>query len=162
MHWRAYGKYNGKGTVFAMKIINKHNFWGVVCTIYAMLSLGKILLEAVFQNVFGNDQKNLLTMFFLSLAATFVLSQYYRFQKYPLLLCIAVQYMLLIACVMLITWISGRFEPLHEDAYRDMFLSFTIPYAIGVVVYYMSVFYEIKRANQDLKKIKENNGHDEK
>lgn len=67
MHWRAYGKYNGKGTVFAMKIINKHNFWGVVCTIYAMLSLGKILLEAVFQNVFGNDQKNLLTMFFYHL-----------------------------------------------------------------------------------------------
>lgn len=144
-----------------MKIIDKHNFLTIVCVIYTMLSLGKIVLEAIVQETFGNYQENLLMMFFLSLAATFVLSQYYRFQEYPLLLCIAVQYVVLIVLVMLITWVSGKFHPLHEDAYKDMFLSFTVPYAIGVVIYYISLFHEIKRANQSLKKIKESGGHDE-
>lgn len=144
-----------------MKIIDKHNFFSVVCAIYTILSLGKIVLEAIVQDIFGNYQENLLIMFSLSLAATFVLSQYYRFQEYPLVLCIVLQYAVLIVLVMFITWISGKFHPLHEDAYKDMFLSFTVPYAIGVVVYYVSIFYEIKRANQQLKKIKENNAHEE-
>lgn len=138
-----------------MKIIDRHNFFGIVCSIYTILSLSKIILEAIVQGVFGNYQENLLLMFFLSLAATFVLSQYYRFQEYPLLLCIAVQYVALIALVMLITWISGQFHPLHEDAYKDMFWSFTVPYVVGVIIYYISLFHEIKRANQSLKKIKE-------
>ena len=93
-------------------------------------------------------------MFGLSLLATFVLSQYYRFQKYPLLVVILGQYILLIGIVMLITWIGGWFNELSEYAYRDMFLSFTIPYIIGVIIYYMAVFHEIKSANRTLKEIK--------
>lgn len=145
-----------------MKIIDKHNFFGVVCVIYTILSLGKIVLEAIVQDTFGDYQENLLVMFFLSLAATFVLSQYYRFQEYPLVLCIVLQYVVLIVLVMFITWISGKFQPLHEDAYKDMFLSFTVPYAVGVVLYYVSVFHEIKRANKQLKKIREDNDYEEK
>lgn len=143
-----------------MKIIDRHNFFGTVCVIYTMLSLGKIIFEAAVQNVFGNYQENLLVMFFLSLAAVFVLSQYYRFQQYPLLLCIVVQYAVLIVLVMLITWIAGQFHPLHKNACRDIFRSFTVPYAIGVVIYYISLFREVRRANQCLKKIKESGVHE--
>ncbi len=138
-----------------MKIINRQNFWSVVCIVFTLLLLGKILLEFIVQEVFGNYQENILIMFGLSLLATFVLSQYYRFQKYPLLVVILGQYILLIGIVMLITWIGGWFYELHKDAYRDMFLSFTIPYAIGVIIYYAAVFHEIKGANQALKEIKE-------
>ena len=138
-----------------MKIINRQNFWSVVCIVFTLLLLGKILLEFIVQGVFGNYQENILIMFGLSLLATFVLSQYYRFQKYPLLVVILGQYILLIGVVMLITWIGGWFYELHKDAYRDMFLSFTIPYAIGVIIYYAVVFHEINAANQVLKEIKE-------
>lgn len=138
-----------------MKIINRQNFWSVVCIVFTLLLLGKILLEFIVQGVFGNYQENILIMFGLSFLATFVLSQYYRFQKYPLLVVILGQYILLIGVVMLITWIGGWFYELHKDAYRDMFLSFTIPYAIGVIIYYAAVFHEIKVANQALKEIKE-------
>ena len=138
-----------------MKIIDKQNFWSVVCKVFTLLLFGKILLEFIVQGVFGNYQENILLMFGLSLLATFVLSQYYRFQKYPLLLVILGQYILLIGVVMLITWIGGLFSELHHNAYRDLFLSFTIPYIIGVIVYYTAVFHEIKSANQALKEIKE-------
>ena len=138
-----------------MKIINRQNFWSVVCVVFTLLLFGKIILERIVQGVFGNYQENILIMFVLSLLATFVLSQYYRFQKYPLLVVILGQYILLIGIVMLITWIGGWFNELHQNAYRDMFLSFTIPYAIGVIIYYAAVFHEIRFANQALKEIKE-------
>lgn len=138
-----------------MKIINKQNFFPGVCVVYTLLVLGKLALEYIVQGKWGNYQSNLLVMFVLSVLAHFVLSQYYRFQKYPLLVVIVVQYLVLIGGVMLFTWVSGFFAPLHEDGYRDMFLSFSIPYAIGVVVYYMALFHEVKNVNRVLKQIKE-------
>lgn len=125
-----------------------------MCVVFTLLVLGKLVLEYIVQGAWGNYQGNLLVMFVLSTVATFVLSQYYRFQKYPLLAVMIVQYLVLIGGVMLFTWISGFFAPLHEDGYRDMFLSFSIPYAIGVVVYYMALFHEVRKVNGVLRKIR--------
>lgn len=138
-----------------MKIINKQNFFPTVCTVYTLLVLIKILGEYFVQGLWENYQTNLLIMFVLSILAVFVLSQHYRFQKYPLVVVIVVQYLVLISGVMLFTWISGFFTPLHENAYRDMFLSFSIPYAIGVVVYYVALFHEVKSVNRILRQIKD-------
>ena len=137
-----------------MKIINKKNFFPTVCTVYAQLVLTKVILEYIVQGLWENYQQNLLIMLVLSIMAVFVLSQYYRFQKYPLAVVIVVQYLVLIAGVMLFTWISGFFTPLHENAYRDMFLSFSIPYAVGVVIYYVALFHEVKSVNRILRRIK--------
>ena len=138
-----------------MKIINKQNFFPTVCTVYTLLVLIKILGEYFVQGLWENYQTNLLIMFVLSILAVFVLSQHYRFQKYPLVVVIVVQYLVLISGVMLFTWLSGFFTPLHENAYRDMFLSFSIPYAIGVVVYYVALFREVKSVNRILRQIKD-------
>lgn len=138
-----------------MKIINKKNFFPTVCTVYTLLVLTKILLEYIAQGLWENYQQNLLIMLVLSIMAVFVLSQYYRFQKYPLVVVIVVQYLVLIAGVMLFTWISGFFTTLHENAYRDMFLSFSIPYAVGVAIYYATLFHEVKSVNRILREIKD-------
>lgn len=138
-----------------MKIINKHNFFPTVCTVYTLLVMTKLLLEYLVQGLWENYQENMLLMFVLSILAVFVLSQYYRFQKYPLVIVIIVQYLVLIAGVMLFTWISDFFVPVHENGYRDMFLSFSIPYAIGVIVYYMFLFHEVKSVNRILHQIKD-------
>lgn len=137
-----------------MRQINRHNFFSIGCVIFTLLVVGKILLEAVAQGLFTDYQKNLLVMLALSFLATFVLSQYYRFQNLPLLAVILGQYVLLVGAVMLFTWISSFFEPLHEDGYRDMFLSFTIPYAIGAAVYYLSLFGELRHMNKELEEIR--------
>ena len=137
-----------------MKIINKRNFFPIVSVVFTLLVLSKVLLEAIVQNVFGGYQENLVLMFLLSLLATLVLSQHYRFQRFPLLVVMLLQYLLLIGAVMLFTWLSSFFEPLHEDGYRDMFLSFTIPYLAGAVIYYISLFFEIKHVDQTIKDIR--------
>ena len=129
-----------------MKVIHKQNFFPIVCICFTLLSIGNVILEAIVLGKFGHDQQNLLLMLLLSVLAVAVLSQHYRFGSVPLTLVILVQYLL--------AWISSFFETLHENAYRDMFLSFTIPYAIGAVVYYVSLFVEIKHANKTLEEIR--------
>lgn len=133
-----------------MKLIDKKNFFPIACTVFTVLVIGKVLLEAVLQDVFGGYQENILIMFLLSFLGTFVLSQHYRFQNLPLLAVIAVQYLLLAGIVLGVTWLSSFFEPIHENGYRDMFLSFSIPYGIAAVVYYISLFREVRRANRIL------------
>ncbi len=138
-----------------MKIINKKNFIPIVCTIFTVLVILKIVLEAIFQHTFESVQQNILFMLMMSILATFVISQHYRLHKLPLVLVIIIQYIFLISFVMLFTWFTSFFEELAFYAYRDMFLSFTIPYIILAVLYYVNLFNEIKRANKNLEYLKE-------
>lgn len=137
-----------------MKIINKNNFFPTVCIVYTILSLSKILLEWITLGEFGNLQQNFIAMFIISLTAIFVLSQYYRLQKLPFVLVLILQYAVMIAFVMLSTWLTGLFTEIHRNAYRDMFVSFTVPYIIGAAIYYLNVFSEVKKANIIIAEIK--------
>jgi hypothetical protein len=60
------------------------------------------------------------------------------------------QYLLLIGLIFGGIWIGGHFTDNAPTAYRDMFISVTIPYVIGAVVYYISFFSQIKKANEVL------------
>lgn len=137
-----------------MKIIDKKTFIPTVCVVYTVLSMSKIVLEASVQDRFGNYQSNLLMMLFLSFLATLVLSQHYRLQQIPLIVVVIGQYLLLMGVILVIMWISGFYTELHPNAYRDMFLSFTIPYIIGAAIYYINVFREVKDANEIINSIK--------
>lgn len=137
-----------------MKLINKSNFFSTVCEVYALLSIGKIVLEAVTQGKWGNDQMNFILMFVISLGATFVLSQYYRLVRFPLTLVILGQYLLILGALMLFLWVYSCFGILGRHAYRDMFLSFTIPYIILAGGYYLNLFKEIKKANEILEELR--------
>lgn len=137
-----------------MKIINKENFFPTVCVIYTILSLSKILLEWIMLGSFGSLQMNFLEMFVITMVATLVLSQHYRLQKLPFVMMLIVQYAAIIAVVMLGTWLMGFIAELHPNAYRDMFVSVTVPYVAGAMVYYAYVFLEVKRANIIISEIK--------
>lgn len=137
-----------------MKIINKHNFIPTVCIIYTILSLSKILFEwTVFGN-FGDVQLNFLLIFASTIIATFALSQHYRLQKLPFLLMVVVQYATIIGIIMLVIWLTGFFVKLHPNAYRDMFVSVTVPYIVGAIIYYLHLFWEVRKANSMIAEIK--------
>ena len=137
-----------------MKIIEKHEFWPTVCVCYTIISLGKIALEFFTQGVWSNEQANYVMIFALCFLATFVLSQHYRLDRFPLPAVIVGQYVVLIAVVFAITWAIGQVVPLGEHAYRDIFRSFTIPYIIGAVVYYAAYFLQVRKANKLLENMK--------
>lgn len=140
-----------------MKLIHKKNFFSSVCEIFTVLALSKIALEAAARGSFDGDQVNIVTIFLLSVLAVFVLALHYQFQKVPLPLVIALQYLFLLGAAFAMVWAGSLKEPLHENAYRDMFFSFTIPYIIGAVIYYVSFFRKVRRANKYLEEIRRQN-----
>lgn len=137
-----------------MRIIDKKQFIPTVCVVYTILSIGKIGVEFVFQKEFGNFQANLLVMLLFSFLATLVLSQHYRLDRLPLLFVLLLQYVGMIAVVMLFTWILSFRTELHPEGYHDMFWSFTIPYLIGAAVYYVALFLEVRKADRLIQKLK--------
>lgn len=137
-----------------MQLINRKNFFPSVCCTYTILSLLKIATEAFTQGKWEIDQQNFVMIFCISLVATFVLSQYYRFQRFPPLAVILGQYLVILGGIMFTIWVIGHFTELSEYAYRDMFRSFTIPYVIIAGWYYISLFQEIKKANEMLEEIR--------
>lgn len=94
-----------------MKIINRNNFIPVVCVVYTVLSVGKIVLEAIAQQRFGDYQGNLLTILLFSFLGTWIISQHYRLAQLPLLIVALLQYGVLTGVVMMFTWGTG-FSPI--------------------------------------------------
>jgi hypothetical protein len=137
-----------------MQIISKKNFFSIVCKVYTVMSLAKILYEIVLGKKDPYYVENFITMFFLSLVATLVLSLHYYLQNVPLIIVFLGQYLLLIGIVMLSIWVEDHFQELAPTAYRDMFLSFTIPYIILAIMYYAVYLIQLRRANKTLAEIR--------
>jgi hypothetical protein len=78
------------------------------------------------------------------------------FHKVPLLFVMIGQYILVIGGVMAGIFIMSKFMEVSPAAYRDMFIQITLPYIVFAGIYYIAYFREIKKANKNLKALKEN------
>ncbi len=137
-----------------MKENNLSNFFSGVCIFFTILLFSKFILE-YFMNpaTWDNTRSNIVFMFLLCVLSLFILEQHRRFEKLPMVLVLPLQYLIALSVVMLLVWLSGRFEELSKNAYRDIFLSFTIPYIIGAAWYYINLIYEAKSANTILENV---------
>ncbi|WP_026662485.1 DUF6608 family protein [Butyrivibrio proteoclasticus] len=136
-----------------MKLINKNNFISIVCVTFTLIVCGKLILEKVTGYLDKNYTENIFICLGISILATFILSLHYYLQRFPFIPVVIGQYLVLIGFVFLGIWILGRFTETSPSAYHDMFVSVTIPYVIGAVVYYISFFLEIKKANEVFQKL---------
>ena len=96
---------------------------------------------------------NIFTILGFSVLITLILSLHFYLQKFPFWLVIIAQYALTVGIVFLAIFIHGRFSTNAPTAYWDMFVSITIPFIFGAVVYYICFFVQIKRANKVLEKL---------
>ena len=110
----------------------------------------------MFDLIKGRDTNplNSLLVFILSAIAVIVLSFHHLFDEWNPLLMILIQYIIAIALMMLVVYIGTLFEPMDEGGYREVFVSFSITYAIGAVIYYIEVFRSAYKQNQLLQEIK--------
>lgn len=131
-----------------MKIINRNNFISIVCISFTLIVCGKLLLEKSvgFTDIYYTE--NIFTVLGISVLATGILSLHYYLQRFPFIPMVIGQYLLLIGLVFAAIWVGGHFSDNAPSAYRDMFISVTIPYVVGAVVYYISFFYQIRKANE--------------
>lgn len=78
----------------------------------------------------------------------FTFQYIYYLQRFPFIPVVIGQYLALIGFVFLCIWIMGHFTEHAPSAYKDMFISITVPYVAGAIVYYISFFRQIKKANE--------------
>lgn len=131
-----------------MKLINRSNFISIVCVSFTLIVCGKLLYEKSIGFVDGSYTENIFMCLGISVLATLILSLHYYLQRFPFVPVVIGQYLLLIGVIFAGIWISGHFTKNAPSAYRDMFISVTVPYVIGAIVYYISFFLQIKKANK--------------
>lgn len=138
-----------------VRIINRKNYIPILCYTYTFLSLLNIVLEIIFKKHIDWSQANNLQIFGISAIAIFLLSQQYRLARLPLLVSGIIQYVIFISIVMGYVWVGSYFMELAPHGYRDMWISCTIFYGIGVVTYYIEAFQSVRRQNNMLNEIKD-------
>lgn len=144
-----------------MKIINRNNFISIVCVSFTLIVCGKLLYEKMIGFKDNNYTENIFMCLGISVLAVAILSLHYHLQHLPFIPVVIGQYLLLIGIIFAGIWISGHFTENAPSAYRDMFVSVTVPYVVGAVVYYVSFFLQIRRANEIFLGLDSVDRHDE-
>ncbi|NLG03033.1 MAG: DUF3021 family protein [Clostridia bacterium] len=138
-------------------IENKHKKSGTmilvsICVSYTILSIINALL-ALFSGRESGSHMNSIMMLVWTSIAVLILNIHSLFDEWSPILMIVIQYLIAMGLVLLTIFLSGFFEEISPNGYRDAIISFTIPYIIGAAVYYISVFAEAKRQDQLIQEI---------
>lgn len=139
-----------------MKLITKKNIIPIICITYTVLSISLTTYEIIINGKMNPAQLNIFLFLILSILGVVVLSQHYRFERFSPLTMIIVQYIIAIAAILISLKIASFFVDIHPDGYRDMALSFSVPYIIGAMIYYFALRLEVKKQNKLLENIKRN------
>ena len=142
-----------------MRIINKKNVIPIICITYTVISIGYTIFEIIINGKMNPTQHNIFLFLVLSILGVAVLSQHYRFNRFSPLAMIIMQYMIAEIIILASLKIASFFVDIHPDGYRDMTLSFSVPYLIGALIYYIRLRLEVKKQNQLLRIIKEQKGN---
>ena len=142
-----------------MRIINKKNVIPIICITYTVISIGYTIFEIIINGKMNPTQLNIFLFLVLSILGVAVLSHHYRFNRFSPLAMIIMQYMIAEIIILASLKIASFFVDIHPDGYRDMTLSFSVPYLIGALIYYIRLRLEVKKQNQLLRIIKEQKGN---
>ncbi|NEZ46208.1 DUF3021 family protein [Clostridium niameyense] len=137
-----------------MKLINKKNTIPIICITYTCVSVALTIFEIISKKEINETQFNMFLFLILSILAVGVLSQHYRLERFSPLAVIVIQYVIAIGVIIIWLWITSFFMDIHPNGYRDMIFSFSIPYFIGTIIYYVYLKKEIKKQNQLINNIK--------
>lgn len=135
-----------------MRIIKGREVLITICISYTIINIGGSIFEAIISRNHSLCMNNIMMLMWTSIAV-FVLSIHHLFDEWSPLAMILIQYVIALSLVFLSMVIVGFFEPVAKGGYKDAFLSFTIPYVIGAVIYYIGVFQSVRRQNQLLQDI---------
>ena len=137
-----------------MELINKKNFIPILGVSYTVISLAVMVIETVTYRKLDAKHYNFIALFLFCLIGMTILSQHKRLDRFSMPAVILIQYLAGLGFVILYTWLTGLWEPLHPDGYRDMAVSFTALYLIGAAIYYINLKRMVSKQNQDIQLIR--------
>lgn len=138
-----------------MKMIHKKNVIPIICITYTVVSILLTGFEIVMKGKLNPTQLNMILFLLLSILGVAVLSQHYRLERFSPLTMIVIQYAIAITAILLTLKTASYFVDIHPDGYKDMTLSFSVPYFIGTIIYYLCLRIEVRKQNQILRSIRE-------
>lgn len=138
-----------------MKLLNKKNIIPVICITYTAVSVVLTIFEILVKGEMNPTQLNMFLFLLFSILGVGVLSQHYRLERFSPLTMILIQYLTAVAIILVSLKAASCFVDIHPDGYRDMTISFSIPYFIGAIVYYISLRLEVRKQNRILQKLKD-------
>ncbi len=130
-----------------MKLINKRNFISIVCISFTLLVCGKLLLEKCMGFTDVHYTENIFTCLFFSIIITAILALHFYMQRFPLIPVLIVQYLSVIGVTVGAVKIADMIVNTSTDAMWQMILSVTIPFVVSAIVYYITYFKQIRKAN---------------
>lgn len=139
-----------------MKLVNRKNVISVICVTYTVISILLTIINILIEGEMNSTQLNIFTCLLLSILGVGVLSQHYRLERFSPLAMVIIQYLAAVAVILISLKAASYFTYVHPGGYRDMVISFSVPYFIGAVIYYISLMMEVRRQNRILEKIKQN------
>jgi uncharacterized membrane protein len=130
-----------------VKLINRKNFISIVCICFTLNVLVKLIWEKANGLTDPHYTENIFLCFGIALLITTILAIHYYLQRFPFIPVSIGQYLITEGLILGIVWVIGHYATLAPTAYRDMFISVTIPFVICALVYYLIFFRQIRKAN---------------
>ena len=135
-------------------MITKKNYFPAVCILFTCISLIKIIYENLILKMQDSYYaSNFISIFILCAVVIALFAVAPKLSGLPLWAVLIIGYVSIVCILMLYVWIEHFYIVQGIYAYRDMFRSFTIFYIPVAVIYYIKMFRDVKRANEDLNKI---------
>ncbi len=138
-----------------MKLVNRKNLIPVICITYTVVSVSLTIIETLIKREINATQLNIFMFILLSILGVGVLSQHYRLERFSPLAMVIIQYLAAVVIILVSLKAVSYFTYVHPDGYKDMVISFSVPYFIGAVIYYISLILEVRKQNCILEKIKQ-------
>lgn len=138
-----------------MKLVNRKNLIPVICITYTVVSVSLTIIETLIKREINATQLNIFMFILLSILGVGVLSQHYRLERFSPLAMVIIQYLAAVVIILVSLKAASYFTYVHPDGYKDMVISFSVPYFIGAVIYYISLILEVRKQNRILEKIKQ-------
>lgn len=137
-----------------MKRITKKNIFSIICISYTIVSLSLTLYEILTTQTINPTQLNMLLFLILSVLGVGLLSQQYRLEHFSPLTIMIILYVIAILIILISMKLASYMVDLHPDGYRDLIVSFSIPYGIGMIIYNICLRLEVNKQNKLLETIK--------
>ena len=129
----------------------------VICVSYTILSM----VAAIVNTIAGTQTSNAnaIMMLILTTISVSVLYLYQLLDRFSPLFTITLQYLvaLMLAGIALFIW--NLFDEISGNGYLYFFVSFTVFYAIGAVIFYVMTYLETKKMNELLQDIQADKQH---
>lgn len=129
----------------------------VICVSYTILSM----VAAIVNTIAGSQTSNVnaIMMLILTTISVSVLYLYQLLDRFSPLFTITLQYLIALMLAGIALFIWNLFDEISGNGYLDFFVSFTVFYAIGAVIFYVMTYLETKKMNKLLQDIQADKQH---